>query len=325
MSERTVSYTSFRDLIEQVAGIVDSDQKISNKELIEICKGCGGFDFNVDAHIYHEIAETALNLLIQSKYGRDLLAATNPIEGVSTVLRPLQKRLPTQTWRSETQIVYQQFSTPVTIAYLAAYLLNIRQGEAGLEPSCGTGCLAVWAFAAGAKVIANEIDPRRRGSALALGFQPYSFDAEFIDDLLPEDLLPDIVLANPPFSSTGGRVKNNSLDFGFRHIESALRRLRKAGRFAVILGESGSPRSRNGNRFWEVLSPEIHVNASIELPGREFYGNGTSVKTTLIIGTKPLSIDAPLSSELAAFPHIVAQSVEDAFEKAISSNFRFDQ
>ena len=323
MSEPSVSYTSFRDLIEEVAGIIDNGRKICNRELIEICKGCGVFDFNVDAHVYHEISETALNLLILKKYARDLLASADPNEAVSTVVRPLQKRLPTQTWRSETQIAYQQFSTPATIAYLAVYLLNIKQGETILEPSCGTGSLAVWASAIGAKVIANEIDPRRRGLALALGFHPYSFDAEFIDDLLPEHLLPDIVLANPPFSSTGGRVKNNSLDFGFRHIESALRRLNKGGRFAVILGESGSPRSRNGNRFWEDLSPEIQVKASIELPGREFYANGTSVKTTLIVGTKPLSIDAPLSSELAAAPHIVAQSVEDAFEKAISLNLRF--
>lgn len=323
MSEPTVSRTSFRVFIEQVAGIIDGEQKISNKELIEICNECSVFDFNVDAHIYHEIAETAVNLLILEKYGRDLLASSDPIEAVSTTLRPLQNRLPTQTWRSETQIAYQQFSTPAAIAYLAVYLLNIRQGETVLEPSCGTGCLAVWAFSAGAKVIANDIDPRRRGAASALGFHPYSLDAEFIDDLLPEQLLPDIVLANPPFSSTGGRVKNNSRDFGFRHIESALRRLKKGGRFAVILGECGSPSSRNGKRFWEYLSPEIQVRASIELPGREFYSNGTSVKTTLIIGTKSLAINTPSRSGLAAAPHIVAQSVEDALEKAISLNLRF--
>ncbi|MBK7510668.1 MAG: hypothetical protein IPI76_00130 [Chloracidobacterium sp.] len=59
MSEPTVSYTPFGDLIEQVAGFVDSERKISNKELIEICNGYEGSDFNVDAHIYHEIAETA--------------------------------------------------------------------------------------------------------------------------------------------------------------------------------------------------------------------------------------------------------------------------
>ncbi|MBK6591132.1 MAG: SAM-dependent DNA methyltransferase [Acidobacteria bacterium] len=323
MSEPTVPPTSFKDLIEQVAGIIDSGRKICNKELIEICKGAGVFDSNIDVHIYHEIAETALNLLILKKYGRDLLASTDPSEAVLTVLRPLQKQLPTQTWRSETQIAYQQFSTPVPIAYLAANLLNIRPDETVLEPSCGTGCLAVWAFAAGAKVITNEIDPRRRRAASALGFEPYSVDAEFIDDLLPGHLLPDIVLANPPFSSTGGRVKNNSLDFGFRHIESALRRLKKGGRFAVILGENGSPRSRNGNRFWQYISPEIQVRASIELPGREFYSNGTSVKTTLILGTKPLPIDTPLGSELTSAPHVVARCVEDAFEQALSLNFRF--
>lgn len=64
MSEPSVSYTSFRDLIEEVAGIIDNGRKICNRELIEICKGCGVFDFNVDAHVYHEISETALNLLI---------------------------------------------------------------------------------------------------------------------------------------------------------------------------------------------------------------------------------------------------------------------
>lgn len=323
MCEPRVFYTSFKDLIEYVAEIIESEQKISNKELLELCKGSGVVDSDVDAHFYHEIAETALNLLILQKYGRDLLASTNPRDAVSIVLSPLQKTVPTQTWRSETQIAYQQFSTPATIAYLAAYLLNIRDGETVLEPSCGTGCLAVWASAAGATVIVNEIDPRRRGWALALGFQPYSFDAEFIDDLLREDLQPDIVLANPPFSSSGGRVKNNSLDFGFRHVESALRRLKKDGRFAVILGENGSPRSRKGNRFWEYLSPEIRVRASFELPGREFYCNGTSIKTTLILGTKSGAIDTPLSSELEAAPNIVALSVEDAFEQSISLNLRF--
>ena len=322
MCEPPVCSTSFRNIIDEVAGIIDSDRRVSNKELIQICDGCGVFDLSADAHIYHEIAETALNLLILKKYGRDLLASTEPVEAISTVLRPLQKRLPTQTWRSETQIAYQQFSTPATIAYLAAYLLNIKQGETVLEPSCGTGCLAVWALAAGAKVIANEIDPRRRAAASALGFQAYELDAEFIDDLLPEYLLPDIVLANPPFSSTGGRVKNNSLDFGFRHVESALRRLKKRGRFAVILGESGSPRSHSGNRFWAYLSPEIQVRASFELPGREFYGNGTSVKTTLIIGTKPIA-PQNASAEIERVPHIVARSVEHAFEQSSALAIRF--
>src|SRR5436190_19410743 len=43
---------------------------------------------------------------------------------LSSVLRPLIKRLPTQTDRTLEQSELQQFSTPPTFAYLAARLLN---------------------------------------------------------------------------------------------------------------------------------------------------------------------------------------------------------
>lgn len=322
MCEPTDSRDSLTGLIERVSKIADCELPISNKELIELCKE-HGFGSTPDSHIFHEVAETALNSLVQKKYGRCLLAEADPVEAVSTILRPLQRRLPTQTWRSETQVTYQQFSTPIAIAYLAAYLLNIQPGETLLEPSCGTGSLAVWAEAAGASVIANEIDPRRKVLAQTLGFEPYGFDGEFIDDLLPEPLIPDVVLANPPFSSSAGRVQRNSIEYGFHHVDSALRRLEKGGRFAVILGENGSPGSRHGQRFWNYLHPEILLKASIELPGREFYCNGTSVKTTLIMGTKPISPQNASSAEIKRVPHIVARSVEHAFEQSSALAIRF--
>ena len=322
MCEPTVSKDLLTGLIERVAKIADGELPMSNRELIELCKEYGVFESTVDSHIFHEIAETALNSLIQKKYGSELLMKSDPVESVSTILRPLQKRLPTQTWRSETQIVFQQFSTPPAIAYLAAYLLNIQPGEAVLEPSCGTGSLAVWAEAARASVIANEIDPRRKVLAQTLGFEPYGFDGEFIDDLLPEHLIPDVVFANPPFSSSAGRVHRNSIEYGFHHIDSALRRLKTGGRFAVILGENGSPRSGHGHRFWDYLHPQIQLTAAIELPGKEFYPNGTSVKTTLIIGTKPVSRDAS-SAKAESLPHFEARSVEQAFEQSLALNIRF--
>ena len=323
MCEPTVPAKSLKSLIDRVSQIADGELPISNRELIELCKEYGVFESTADSHFFHEIVETALNSLIQKKYGRYLLAAADPVEAVSTIVRPLQKRLPTQTWRSETQITYQQFSTPAAIAYLAAYLLNLQPGETVLEPSCGTGSLAVWAEAAGASVIANEIDSRRRLLAQTLGFEPHAFHGEFIDDLLPEDLIADVVLANPPFSSSAGRVQRNSFEYGFHHIDSALRRLKVGGRFAVILGENGSPRSRNGCRFWDYLHPQIELTAAIELPGKEFYPNGTSVKTTLIIGTKPISPVNASTAEIERVPHIVARSVEQAFEQSLALNIRF--
>lgn len=323
ISEQAVSSSSLTSLIKSLAHFVDQGTPISNNELIQLCRESNELGWDQDPHIYHEIAEVAVNSLIREKYGRSLLASLNPVDLVSLVLRPLQNRIPTQTWRSGNQITFQQFSTPASIAYLAAYLLNIEPGEIFLEPSCGTGSLAVWPAAAGAVVITNEIDPRRRELARALGFEPFTFNAEFIDDLLPLDLIPDVVLANPPFSSSGGKTKRNSINYGFYHIDSALRRLEKGGRFAVILGENGSPVSRQGRSFWEYLSPEIQVRASIALPGREFYRNGTNVETTLIVGTKTLEpyTTQPYGSSEAQ--HIIARSVEEAFEQSTELGIRF--
>jgi len=299
-------------LIKQIAAIIDSGRRLNNRELLTICRDWGIDGLGTDPHLCHEIGETALNYLIATKYGKPLLASGDPAAACTEALRPLQQRLPTQSWRSATQLTYQQFSTPASIAYLASYLLDLSVGDIVLEPSCGTGSLAVWARAAGATVVTNEIDQRRRQLAGLLGFDPTGHDAEFIDDFLPESIVPNVVLINPPFSSSGGRLDRNLNKFGFRHVESALRRLTTGGPFAVILGEGGSPGSVSGKRFWDSLSPGIQVTRSICLPGREYYRNGTTVGITLILGRK-LSV-RETGSEILFNHHQNVVSVEDAFK-----------
>lgn len=299
-------------LIKQIAAIIDYGRQLNNRELLTACRDWGVDGFATDPHLCHEIAETALNYLIATKYGKQLLSSEDPRRACSEILRPLQLRLPTQSWRSATQVSYQQFSTPAPIAYLAASLVKLGCSDAVLEPSCGTGSLAVWARAAGATVVTNEIDPRRRQLAGLIGFDPTGHDAEFIDDLLPESIVPSAVLINPPFSSSGGRVERNRNKFGFRHVESALRRLATGGRFAVILGEGGSPGSVSGRRFWDSVSPGIRVTRSISLPGREYYRNGTTVGITFILGRKSSADqqegDVQCSPELLSF-----NNIEEAF------------
>jgi hypothetical protein len=310
-------------LIQRIADIIDIEERpIANRELLRLCYEAGIDALSYETHVSHEIAETALNYLVKTKYGELLLSATDPATACSEIPRPLQKRLPTQSWRSDTQMIYQQFSTPVSIAYLTAYLLNLSNKDTVLEPSCGTGSLAVWARAAGATIATNEIDPRRRKLASVLGFDPTGHDAEFIDDLLPGNLIPNVILANPPFSSSGGRIERNQKKFGFRHVESALRRLCKGGRFAVILGESGSPKTPSGVLFWRSLR-DIRLSAAIELPGGEYYKNGTTVGVTLILGRK---LEKPMADDSVSEDRpliISASSVEDAFERALAAGVRF--
>ncbi len=298
-------------------------ENISNRELLKICEKIDFLKGETNPHLYHEIGETALNLLIHKKYAQNLLAAQNPTLIVRDFLKPLALRLPTQSWRSQEQIGWQQFSTPLPVAYLLAYLLNFMEGEKVLEPSAGTGNLAVWTSGAGINTHTNEIDPRRRILLQQIGFTPTSFNAEFINDFLSPEISADCVLMNPPFSSNGGRTKNNSSKFGFRHVESALERLKKGGKFGIILGEAGGLDTKTGNDFWRKLTERIEVKAIIKIDGREYYKNGTSVDINLILGEKLLEPQKnnwnQASNKIIC---IAAGTTEEAFNKALNLNLR---
>lgn len=311
--------------IEKIIYQIDCAERVlENKELLQICGGTEnlmGGEFN--PHFCHEIAETALNLLILTKYPKNL--TENPLKFLRQNLKPLVSRLPTQTWRSREQISFQQFSTPPAIGFLLVHTLNIHHNEIVLEPSAGTGSLAVWARVADAKVLSNEIDERRRELLQQLGFKPTAFNAEFIHDFLPPEITVDVVMMNPPFSANGGRTKNSS-KYGFRHVESALERLCRGGRFGIILGEAGGLDTKTGREFWQKMVARFRIKANLKLSGREYYKNGTTVDVNLIFGEKlfePRQVDQ--TKAVNQIPFFTAQTVEEAFEKIATHNLRFNQ
>ncbi len=316
-----------REVINEIIEKIDvKEEKINNRELLKICEKFDIFSNKTNPHFCHEIAETALNLLINEKYAQSLLTENSPMIMVRNLLKPLASRLPTQTWRSQEQISWQQFSTPPSIAYLLIYLLNINGSEEVLEPSAGTGNLAVWTSGNGIKTHTNEIDSRRRCLLEQIGFAPTSYNAEFINDFLAPDCAPDCVVMNPPFSSSGGRTKNNSSKFGFRHVESALERLKKGGKFGVILGEAAGLDTKTGNDFWRKHSDRIEVGAVIKINGREYARYGTTVDVNLIIGKKFLvpqrTVWNQMLNKIICFS---ANTVEEAFAKAETFNLRLNQ
>ena len=69
-------------------------------------------------------------------------------------------KIPTQTRRTGEQVSFQQFSTPPTYAHVAAWAASIRGSDVILEPSAGTGSLAIYGTE-GAQTFANELAPRR--------------------------------------------------------------------------------------------------------------------------------------------------------------------
>ena len=123
----------------------------------------------------------------------------------------LLSQLPTQRVRTNEQTLYQQFSSPAPLAFVAAYLaLDGFIDPVLLEPSAGTGALACIARAFGAQVFTNDLSTRRKAFLRFLGFPVHSVDAEKINDLLPLEIVPNVVLMNPPFSSTAGRLSQNN-------------------------------------------------------------------------------------------------------------------
>jgi predicted RNA methylase len=313
-------------IVREIIYLID-ERKISltNQDLLKICEPLGKIlKSELNPHTPHELAETALNLIIQEKYAEQLQNSNQPSEEYQKILKPLISRLPTQTWRSQAQIALQQFSTPPAIGFLIADTLKIKKSEIVLEPSAGTGSLAVWAKVDGAKVLANEIDVRRRELLKLLGFAPTAFDAEFIHDFLTPEIKVDVVMMNPPFSANGGRTKNSS-KYGFRHVESALERLNKGGRFGIILGEAGGLNTKTGREFCSKLIERFDVRANIKLSGREYYKNGTSVDVNIIFGEKliePRQVDR--TKAVNQIPYFSANTVEEAFDQVTTQNLRFN-
>ena len=109
-----------------------------------------------DAHIALELAQTEY---LQANAQIDLTASAADADRMFTAL---ESELPTQTNRSDEQIEWQQFATPPRLAWLAARACALVADELVLEPSAGTGMLAVWAAKAGSRLALNEISPLRR-------------------------------------------------------------------------------------------------------------------------------------------------------------------
>ena len=195
----------------------------------------------------------------------------------------LQGALPTQTRRSEAQLRLQQFSTPLAYAHLVSCAAGITHTDKMLEPSAGTGSMALFAHRAGAHLCLNEIDPfRARLLAVNFGNEPTSHNGEHIDDLLGEAKRPSVVMMNPPFSSSIKRAGDPTI--AARHLVSTAKRLADGGRIVAIMpdGFLGTQQRLWFERFSKIVRPRM----ILKMPGAIYRKTGTSVNTVLVVADK---------------------------------------
>ena len=175
----------------------------------------------------------------------------------------------THSRRSEEQVALDQFSTPPQLAALAVLASQVRPGDLVLEPSAGTGLLAVVAEACGASLTLNELAPTR--AALLDGLFAKAtrrrHDGRHLPDLLGDAGAFDVVVCNPPFSDLQA------------HLIASVKVLADGGRMAAIV-----PLTALGDTdLRRVLEGHGVMVAAVAFPARAFAKHGTSVETGLLV------------------------------------------
>lgn len=286
---------NLRGAIKDIARLIEKFEIVRNKTLIEICRrnGIELVSKESETHFVHELLETAINQFTLKSFNQ-LYSAGEKFRTITlNQLLKLTVILPPQSWRGREQIYLQQFSTPPALGFLMAQILAPEAGKVALEPSAGTGNLAIWLKSAGCRTEVNEISARRRMLLELQGFQAHAINAEFLDDLLPDRIEPDYVLMNPPFSASLGRADTRDSNFGFRHVEAALLRLKPGGSLVALLGADACLKTDKGKTFWHRINREYQVRAFLVVPREVFYKYGTTFQTVIVIVSKPESNDQP--------------------------------
>ena len=171
------------------------------------------------------------------------------------------------------------------MGFAAAEAAAITPDDLVLEPSAGTGLLAIFAELAGAGLALNEIADTRAGllARLYRDCAVTRHNAEHIHDLLDPAVRPSVVLMNPPFSSSP-HVEKRFAEAAFRHLASAFARLREGGRLVAITGHNVGPEEpgwREG--FVRLQERGGCVVFSAAIAGQAYARHGTAMDTRLTV------------------------------------------
>ena len=290
---------------------------LTNNELLQWAteafggtKGEGKFDPK-DAY---DALELGINMAIKD-FGFNLGEVTTSEEAVDDIhsLLRILDVIPTQTNRTDTQVKFQQFSTPHSLAYLVNWLANISPESIVLEPSAGTGDLAVFANETARVLLLNELDPKRAELLDSLKLNALTPGLEHLDDdwdaptygkatrkdalnlydilapTLHDDELPDRVIMNPPFSAAGKQGTKNDNSNGFEHVEQALKLLKDGGRLVAILGAGRDGKATSvhnwlyGNEKKQGIDKKYNIRAVITSGGKAYKKFGTTFGNIIVV------------------------------------------
>ena len=231
----------------------------------------------------YDVCEAATALFLR-KFGPAMRAKAGSTAAMLPMLARVASLLPTHTLRSEDSQALQQFSTPIPLGLAACTAASITPSDRVLEPSAGTGLLAILAELAGGTLMLNESAEGRASllDHLFANVRVTRFDAAQIDDHLDASVVPSVVLMNPPFSALAN-VDRRMADAAFRHIASALARLCDGGRLVAIVGENLATNNPAWTDAFVRLQERGRVVFSAAIDGAVYARHGTQTNTRLLV------------------------------------------
>ena len=252
-----------------------------------------------------EAAEVASNLFLY-KYCRAMHRNAPPQTVLQQILR-IAAAEPPQRARDDEQLQLQEFSSPLGLGFAAVEAAKLQPNDRVLEPSAGTGTLAVMAWCridpeAGSLRL-NELSERRH-TLLREIFEDratiHRLDAEQLRDRIDGDR-PTAVVMNPPFSRVA-RVASRRLNADLQHVREAFRLLAPGGRLVAVTSDSCRPGKPEWiDAFPPDKGPRPEVRWTGSIAGALYKSRGTTFGTRLTVLDKPL--DGAEHDGLDAIPH----------------------
>lgn len=321
------------EFVSRVASLISSDMyqgkkplRKDNLEKLALSFGIG------DKTEVKELTELAIIRL-----AREIAQGQGSVQEKYEQIIRLYNHQPNLSHRSSQSMIYQQYSTPAPISYLAGAWCKVDNEPASVfEPSAGNGLFTI-AFLP-PQVQVNEIDSFRRSVLLTQGYKKVTD----LDSSVPANFSSlesefDIVVSNPPFDKLTSDVSFNGTEFGvLDHIMAAiaLETMKPDGRATIIVGghteydELGRVKAGKNRKFINYLHKHFHVEDIINIDGKLYSRQGTSfnIRLILIKGKKAVKGGhAPLLQDLEPMKRETVTSFSQLYERIFTPTITVEE